>query len=153
MNTAGFVRWVRGRNPFVLDGLLAAFPATTDIVTMMTTPQSPGPGTQGPSIIGAVLLLAENVSLLWRRKHPLLVLTILVVTFMTYQAAGFPYGAQFALLIAIYGVGAYCSQRTGRRAAGPPDRNSPAHRLEVPVPILVAFECRMRARLQPKPGS
>jgi signal transduction histidine kinase len=111
----------------VVDGLLAAFLAVIDVVAMMNNPETPGPGTQGPSLFGAGLLLLENVPLAWRRKRPLVVLVLVIVAFFAYQGAGFPGAPQLALLISLYGVGSYCPRRTARLAAA------------IAIPLLTVF--------------
>jgi hypothetical protein len=127
MNRTGFVKWASRLNPFVVDGLLAAFLAVIDVVAMMNNPETPGPGTQGPSLFGAGLLLLENIPLAWRRKRPLVVLVLVIVAFFAYQGAGFPGAPQLALLISLYGVGAYCPRRTARLAAA------------IAIPLLTVF--------------
>jgi signal transduction histidine kinase len=127
MNRTGFVKWASRLNPFVVDGLLAAFLAVIDVVAMMNNPETPGPGTQGPSLFGAGLLLLENLPLAWRRKRPLVVLVLVIVAFFVYQGAGFPGAPQLALLISLYGVGAYCPRRTARLTAA------------IAIPLLTVF--------------
>lgn len=106
---------------------LAASLATVDLVALITSPQSPGPDTQGPSFFGAGFLLLETVPLAWRRRRPVLVFILVTIGFILYQGGQFPNAPQLGLVIALYGIGAYCDRRTARRTAG------------VAIPLLTVF--------------
>ncbi|MDQ4027190.1 MAG: sensor histidine kinase [Actinomycetota bacterium] len=127
MSRDAFLGWARSLNPSAVDALLAASLAAVDLVALVTSPQSPGPDTQGPSFFGAGFLLLETVPLAWRRRRPVLVFILVTIGFILYQGGQFPNAPQLGLVIALYGIGAYCDRRTARRTAG------------VAIPLLTVF--------------
>jgi signal transduction histidine kinase len=72
-----------------------------------------------PDALALLLVAAQGLPLVWRRRRPLLVLVVVLLANTTYYALGYPLtGYDLALLIAVYSAAAYTSQRTSLLAAG-----------------------------------
>jgi signal transduction histidine kinase len=71
-----------------------------------------------PDALAVLLIAAQGLPLVWRRRRPLLVLVVVLLANTTYYALGYPLtGYDLALLIAVYSAAAYTSQRTSLLAA------------------------------------
>jgi signal transduction histidine kinase len=95
-------------HPLVADGLLAL------LITGLTYASFVGVGTpeEGDRLhpadsFGAMLLLAQTVPLVWRRRAPLLVFTVVCLAFLAFEAVGYHAPPlPFAPLIALFTVAA-----------------------------------------------
>ena len=71
-----------------------------------------------PGLLAVLLVAAQGLPLVWRRRRPLLVLVVVLAANTAYYALGFPAtGFDFALLVAVYSAAAYTSQRASLLAA------------------------------------
>jgi signal transduction histidine kinase len=72
-----------------------------------------------PGVLAVLLVAAQGLPLVWRRRRPLLVLVVVLLANTAYYALGYPAtGFDFALPVALYSAAAYTGQRTSLVAAG-----------------------------------
>jgi signal transduction histidine kinase len=102
--------WVPGWFPYLSDAALAAFLTLVTVGGAVFRPR-----TQHELLL-ALLALFETVPLAWRRKRPLVVLAIVVVSSSIASFYGATRAEAIALLIALYSVGAHCDRRVAVRA-------------------------------------
>ena len=116
------VRRVRRLPPTVPDGLLAA------LITLLGLPQLFIVNSslakldlqfRDTDALAVLLTLAQTVPLVWRRRAPLVVLTVTGLAALAHLAIGYqPTWAEFGVLIAVYTVAAHCPRRRSLLAAG-----------------------------------
>ena len=105
------IRWIRGLDPVVADGLLALALATLDLVLLGASTDRTR-GVSDPNALAVVLLLLQSLPLVWRRRRPAMVLGVVVAGFVGYHVVGFPNDVpEGGLLVALYSVAAYCPRR------------------------------------------
>jgi signal transduction histidine kinase len=103
------LRWARGLDPFIADGLLALLLSLVALVQVYAG--RPLPGYRQPGIGSVALALLDTLPLVWRRRAPLTVLGVVFVATMVGELSAVPYGNGLALLVALYTVAAGCQRR------------------------------------------
>ncbi|MGH9209888.1 MAG: sensor histidine kinase [Acidimicrobiales bacterium] len=99
----------------LVDGLLAALLL---VITLVTVAVQGDLEDQSLTALGFVLLVAQAVPLIWRRRAPLVVVAVSGAAAIAYGIAEQPDPAvMFAPLLAFYTVAAYCPRRTSVPAA------------------------------------
>jgi signal transduction histidine kinase len=112
---------VRQLDPTVSDGLLAAaltLLALPGLVVHSVIYSQLGMDFRPSSPLAAAILLLQTVPLTWRRRAPLLVLTVLSAADLANLLAGFqPTLAELGIYVALYTVAAHCPLRRSLQAA------------------------------------
>ena len=104
--------------PSVQDALIAGVLTATSVVGVMThlsvdLPEGTGEVVRGLNGLGIVLVLAQTAPLAWRRRAPILVLSIVTTALFFFSVLGyFRSFAAFGFLIALYTVAANRDRRT-----------------------------------------
>jgi signal transduction histidine kinase len=106
---ARVVRWARGLDPFIVDGLLALLLSVVALVQIYAG--RPLPGYRQPGIGSVALSLLVNLPLAWRRRAPLSVLGVVFVATMLGELTAVPHGYGLAILVALYTVASACERR------------------------------------------
>jgi len=110
------IRWVRGLDPLAADALLAAMFAMIDLLALAASTKRPE-GIRDPNFLAVVLLLAQSVPIVWRRRRPVAVLVLTTAGFAAYHVMGFPTDVPGGgSLVALYSVAAYCPRRRAAAA-------------------------------------
>jgi signal transduction histidine kinase len=102
-------RWVRGLDPLVADGLLAMLLALAALIQIFAG--NPQPGYREPGLNSVALALLLNVPLLWRRRAPLTVLTVIFVATVVADVTAVTYGHGIGMVVALYTVASACERR------------------------------------------
>jgi signal transduction histidine kinase len=108
------VAWLKA-HPFAADCMLAV-PLVA--ITLATTGNPPDVAYRPQNAIGITLLLLASVPIAWRRRAPVAVYGLLVVSIVIYEGFGFPSANSFAAMLGLYTVAAHCSRRTSLLALG-----------------------------------
>ncbi|MEQ1787341.1 MAG: histidine kinase [Acidimicrobiales bacterium] len=119
MRTRHPIVWLK-EHPRAADLLLGLVVMAIVLPSQWQTPvDSDGVVYRDPDLFGIVLGLLSSVPVIWRRRSPLVVLTIAGTGAALYEMVGYPtVAAPFGLLVALYTVGAHCDRRASRIAAG-----------------------------------
>jgi signal transduction histidine kinase len=102
-------RWVRGLDPLVADGLLAALLSVAALIQVWAGETLPG--YREPGLASVAIALLINVPLMWRRRAPLVVLAVVFAATAVGDVTAVPYGQGFGLILALYTVASACEPR------------------------------------------
>jgi signal transduction histidine kinase len=113
-------RWLPRLPQQTADGLLGVLVTAWQLGLLLVVRAYEGGRLQyaKPGGVAVLLVAAQGLPLVWRRRRPLLVLVVVLVANTAYYALGLPLtGFDFALPVALYSAAAYTSQRTSLLAA------------------------------------
>ena len=109
------VNRARRFNPTVADGLLGGFLLVIALPQLFIedpTYRDLGFTFRAGSWLGVLLLAGETLPLVWRRRRPVAVLTLVTASALVLLVAGFqPTAADLALVVAVYSVAGHSSRR------------------------------------------
>ncbi|HUS41570.1 MAG TPA: histidine kinase [Ilumatobacteraceae bacterium] len=127
------MRWFDFGEPHIARGPFTRWPRTTDaalalvvfaasLVAVAASAVGDGENVTIDSIgdrpAGAVVLLAgAAVALIWRRRYPVAVATLVMVVMIVWAIAGYGDGQDLALVVAVYSVGRYTADHRYSLAA------------------------------------
>jgi len=100
-----FKRWPRGS-----DAVLAAVVLVFTMATVVSAFDDllPDPDqVREPDVLAYLIIAGSSVILYWRRRHPILVLAVVLIAVLVYDALGYPELTYPAILIATYSAGRY----------------------------------------------
>ena len=107
-----WLRRPRIRNPYVLDGLIAAGIGIAAFIGFLTVERTPH-SDHDADVLGAVLVLAAAASLVFRRRWPVAVFGITLAATVAFYVLDYPdSGLPFTVLIALYTLASRCERRT-----------------------------------------
>jgi signal transduction histidine kinase len=107
--------WVRDPHPVVLDVLLALGCALLGVLTELNPQVETVQGYRDGNALSVGLTLCATLPLVWRRRHPVLVLLVVVAAALTHAVMVFGgAGPLLGLLVSLYSVASYGSALAAR---------------------------------------
>lgn len=95
------------RRALFTDTALAVGMLVLSVGSVRVWQQDPGPGVRPIDALGYVLMAAQTLPIIWRRRFPVPVLTFVIVAFMIDRGINYPSSwAFFGIALAIYTIGA-----------------------------------------------
>lgn len=95
------------RRALFTDTALAVGMLILSIGSVRVWQQDPGPGVRPIDTLGYLLIAAQTLPIIWRRRFPVPVLTFVIVAFMIDRGINYPSSwAFFGIALAIYTIGA-----------------------------------------------
>ena len=113
-------RWLPRLPQQVADALLGILVTLLQVsLLLVVRPYEGGRlGYAEPGVLVVLLVAAQGLPLVWRRRRPLLVLVVVLLANTAYYALGFPQtGFDLALPVALYSAAAYTGRRSSLLAA------------------------------------